>query len=85
MEEKGDIIALWVIERFVNLRWFQGKFQLKIRWEEQMEEQDDWRDYQRIMEESAAWRRELAMGEEELEDPIIPLVEDYYQFHPHAP
>ena len=34
---------LWVIDRFINSRWFRGEFQLKIRWEDQIQEQDDWR------------------------------------------
>ena len=40
---------LWVIDRFVNSRWFRGKFQLKICWEDQSEEQDDWRAYEDIL------------------------------------
>ncbi len=47
---------LWVIDQFVNSRWFRGKFQLKIRWEDQAEEQDDWRDYSEVLRESTAWR-----------------------------
>jgi hypothetical protein len=40
---------LWVIDQFVNPRWFRGKFQLEVRWKDQTEEQDDWRDYFTIL------------------------------------
>jgi hypothetical protein len=43
---------LWVINWFVNSWWFRGKFQLKIRWEDQTEEQDDWRDHLAILAEA---------------------------------
>ena len=76
---------LWVIDSFINSRWFQGKFQLKVRWEDQAEEQDDWRDYQEILWESAAWRQELAIDDVQGEDPIRPMIEEYYQRHPDAP
>jgi hypothetical protein len=76
---------LWVIDRFVNSRWFRGKFQLKIRWEDQTEEQDDWRDYATILKESTGWQEELSVGENEFEDPIRPLLLDYYDRHPGAP
>ena len=61
---------LWVIDQFVNSRWFRGKFQLKIHWEDQAEEQDDWRDYSEILRESAAWRQELILEDGQEEDPI---------------
>ena len=76
---------LWVIDRFVNSRWFRGKFQLKIRWEDQTEEQDDWRDYSAILKESGGWREELQVAEDETEDPIGPMLFDYYARHPGAP
>ena len=76
---------LWVINSFINSRWFRGKFQLKVRWEDQVEEQDDWRDYQEILRESAAWRQELAIDDVQEEDPIHPMIEEYYQRHPDAP
>ena len=76
---------LWVIEKFVNSRWFRGKFQLKIRWEDQTEEQDDWRDYFTILEEAAGWQQELVIGDESVDDPIRPLIEEYYARHPGAP
>ena len=50
-----------------------------------MEEQDDWRDYQEILRESAAWRHELAIDNVQGEDPIRPMIEEYYQWHPDAP
>ncbi len=61
---------LWVIDQFVNSRWFRGKFQLKIHWEYQAKEQDDWRDYSEILQESAAWRQELVLEDGQEEDPI---------------
>ncbi len=70
-----------MIDQFVNSRWFRGKFQLKIRWEDQAEEQDDWRDYSEILWESAAWRQELVLGDEHEEDPIRPMIEEYYRRH----
>jgi len=76
---------LWVIDRFVNSRWFRGKFQLKVRWEDQQEEQDDWRDYHEILAESGAWRQELAGGQEMEEDPIPGMIQEYYQRHVGAP
>jgi hypothetical protein len=76
---------LWVIDRFVNSRWFRGKFQLKIRWEDQAEEQDDWRDYAIILRESTGWHKELGIGEEIEEDPIGPMLQEYYVRHLGAP
>jgi hypothetical protein len=61
---------LWVIDQFVNSRWFRGKFQLKVHWEDQEEEQDDWHNYKQILTEAEAWRQELTIGEELEEDPI---------------
>ena len=52
---------LWVIDQFVNSRWFRGKFQLKVCWEDQEEDQDDWRAYDTILEEAVAWHQELAI------------------------
>jgi hypothetical protein len=48
----------------------RGKFQLKVCWEDQEEEQDDWRDYKQILTEAEAWWQELTVGEELEEDPI---------------
>ena len=76
---------LWVIDCFVNSRWFRGKFQLKIRWEDQTEEQDDWRDFGEILAESAKWREELNIDEPLVEDPTQAMIEDYYNRHPNAP
>ena len=76
---------LWVIDRFVNSRWFRGKFQLKIRWEDQMEEQDDWRNYSTILKESAVWRGKLEIAGDKTEDPIGPMLLDYYTQHLGAP
>ena len=76
---------LWVIDQFVNSCWFRGKFQLKIQWEDQGEEQDDWRDYDTLRAEAQAWREELQAGEEIGEDPILGLIKEYYQRHISAP
>ena len=72
---------LWVIDHFVNSQWFRGKFQLKIWWEDQGEEQDDWWDYDTLHVETQAWQEELQAGEEIGEDPIPGLIEEYYQRH----
>ena len=74
-----------MVDRFVNSRWFRGKFQLKIRWEDQTEEQDDGRDYTVILKESAGWREELGVGEPTGEDPFGPMLLEYYARHPGAP
>ena len=76
---------LWVIEKFVNSWWFRGRFQLKIRWEDQGEEQDDWQDYETLRAETQAWREELQVEGEIREDPIPGLIEEYYQRHVGAP
>jgi len=76
---------LWVIDKFVNSRWFRGKFQLKVRWEDQLEEQDNWQDYFKILEELIAWQEELRVGEEAPEDQVCPMIEEYYARHPGAP
>jgi hypothetical protein len=76
---------LWVIDRFVNSCWFRGKFQLKVRWEDQPEEQDDWRDYHVILAEASQWRDELRVQGQEDDDSLGPLVEEYYARHPGAP
>ena len=73
---------LWVIDRFVNSRWFRGKF---IRWGDQTEEQDNWRDYSTILKESAGWREGLEVADDVTEDPIGPMLLDYYTRHPGAP
>jgi hypothetical protein len=76
---------LWVIDRFVNSRWFRGKFQLKVWWEGQNEEQDDWRSYEEILREAASWQQELSVGGELPEDQVRPMVDEYYLQHPGAP
>ena len=43
---------LWVIEKFVNSR---DQFQLKIRWEDHEEGQDEGNNYDSVMAESAEW------------------------------
>ena len=69
---------LWVIDRFVNSQWFRGKFQLKVRWEDQDEDQDDWRGYEDILREAALWQQELSVGDDPPEDQVRPMVEEYY-------
>jgi hypothetical protein len=58
---------------------------LKICWEDQGEEQDDWRDYHNILVESNTWRQELTADKEIGEDPIPGMIEEYYNRHPGAP
>jgi hypothetical protein len=76
---------LWVINKFVNSRWFRGKFQLKVHWEDQGEDQDDWCDHETILREAAAWREQLAIEDLPEVDPMIQLWEEYYAMHPGAP
>jgi hypothetical protein len=76
---------LWVIDKFVNSRWFRGKFQLKVHWEDQGEDQDDWRDHETVLREAATWREQLAIEDLPEEDPTIQLREEYYARHPGAP
>jgi hypothetical protein len=68
----------------MNSRWFRGRFQLKIRWEDHEEDQDEWRDYAMVMQEAKAWQEELSVEEPGV-DPITPLVDEYYRRHPYAP
>ena len=58
---------------------------MKIQWEDQAEEQDDWRDFKEILVESARWREELNIDEPLVEDPTQAMIEDYYNRHPNAP
>ena len=76
---------LWVINCFVNSRWFRGKFQLKIRWEDQNKEQDDWRGYEEILQEAVDWHQELSVSNEPSGDLVRPMIEEYYMWHPGAP
>ena len=76
---------LWVIDRFVNSRWFRNKFQLKVRWEDRTEEQDDWRDYHGLIAEAAAWQRELTLAGEEHGDLLPGMINEYYARHLGAP
>jgi hypothetical protein len=72
---------LWVIDKFVNSRWFRGKFQLKVHWEDQEEDQDDWHNHKTILREAAAWREQLVVEDLPDEDPTIQLHEEYYTRH----
>ena len=69
---------LWVIDHFVNSFWFRNKFQLKIRWEDRTEEQDDWQDYHKLITEATAWRDELTITGEEQGDLLPGMINDYY-------
>jgi hypothetical protein len=69
---------LWVIDQFINLRWFHGKFQLKVHWEDQPEEQDDWRDYFTVLAEASQWRDQLRVQGQEDDDSLGLLIEEYY-------
>jgi hypothetical protein len=72
---------LWVIDKFINSRWFRGKFQLKVYWEDQEEEQDNWRDHTVILRETAEWREHLVVGDIPDIKPIIQLCKEYYARH----
>jgi len=76
---------LWVIDQFVNSRWFRGKFQLKVRWEDQEEDQDDWRAYQTILDEAATWHQELAVEDLPEVNPTLTMINEYYDHHLGAP
>jgi hypothetical protein len=76
---------LWVINRFVNSQWFCGKFQLKVCWEDQPEEQDNWRDYFTVLAEASQWGDQLCVQGQEDDDSLGRLVEEYYARHPRAP
>jgi hypothetical protein len=76
---------LWVVDKFVNSRWFRNKFQLKVHWEDHEEDQDEWRDHDKLMAEVAGWREELAVEDLPDEDPIVHLRDEYYARHPGAP
>jgi len=69
---------LWVIDKFVNSHWFRGKFQLKVHWEDQEEDQDDWQDYNTILREAAEWRNELVVRNTQDNDPVIEMCDEYY-------
>jgi hypothetical protein len=75
---------LWVIDWFVNSWWFRGKFQLKIQWEDQTEEQDNWRNYFAVLAEATQWRDKLCIQGQEEDNLISLLVEEYYTQHPGA-
>jgi hypothetical protein len=58
---------------------------LKVHWEDQEEEQDDWCDHDIILRESAAWREQLVVEDLPEVDPVIQLQEEYYARHLGAP
>jgi hypothetical protein len=72
---------LWVIVKFVNSRWFRGKFQLKVHWEDQ-EDQDDCHDHETIVREATTWREQLVVEELPEMVPVVHLCEEYYARHP---
>ena len=68
----------WVMEKYVDARWFQNRFQFKIHWANFLEEHDTWENADDINSDNG-----LQMLEEGDED--LDLKEDFYQQHPEAP
>ena len=68
----------WVMEKYVDARWFRNRFQFKIRWEGYEEEDDTWEDTDDIDLGEAP--RVLEEGDEDFD-----LEEDFYRRHPDAP
>ena len=58
---------------------------MRVRWEDQTEEQDDWRDYFEMMREVAKWQEELVVRGEPVDSSFSDMVEEYYARHPGAP
>jgi len=68
----------WVIEKYLDSRWFRNRFQFKIRWEGFTEEHDTWENAEDI--DSDAGPRLLQDGDNNFD-----LEEDFYRRHPDAP
>ena len=68
----------WVIEKYLDSRWFRNRFQFKIRWEGFTEEHDTWENAEDI--DSDAGPRLIQDGDDDFD-----LEEDFYHRHPDAP
>jgi hypothetical protein len=67
----------WVMEKYINARWFQNRFQFKIRWDGFSEEHDTWENADDI--DSDEGPQILDEGSEDLD-----LEVDFYWRHPDA-
>ena len=68
----------WVMEKYIDSRWFRNRFQFKIRWEGFGEEHDTWENAEDI--DSSDGPRLLEEGDEDFD-----LEDDFYRRHPNAP
>ena len=62
----------WVMEKYVDARWFRNHFQFKIRWANFLEEHDTWEDADDINSDNGP--QMLEEGDKDLD-----LEEDFYQ------
>ena len=62
----------WVMEKYVDTRWFRNHFQFKIRWANFSEEHDTWEDANDIDSDNGP--QMLEEGDEDLD-----LEEDFYR------
>jgi len=68
----------WVIEKYLDSRWFRNRFQFKIRWEGFTEEHDTWENAKDIDSDT---RPRLLQDR----DDDFDLEEDFYRRHLDAP
>jgi hypothetical protein len=68
----------WVMEKYVDVRWFCNQLQFKIQWEGFTEEHDTWENADNI--DSDTGPQLLQDGDDNFD-----LEEDFYQRHPDAP
>ena len=68
----------WVMEKYVDARWFRNRFQFKIRWDGFLEEHDTGEDADGIDSDDGP----RVLGED---DDDFDLEEDFYRKHPDAP
>ena len=68
----------WVMEKYVDARWFRNHFQFKIRWDGFSEEHDTWEDTDDIDSNDGP----RILGED---DNDFDLEEDFYRRHPDTP
>jgi hypothetical protein len=67
----------WVMEKYIDARWFRNRFQFKIRWDGFSEEHDTWENTDDI--DSNKGPQILDEGDEDLD-----LEVDFYRRHPNA-
>jgi len=68
----------WVIDKYINARWFRNRFQFKIQWEGFSKEHDTWENTDDI--DSDEGPRLLQEDDDDFD-----LEEDFYKRHPDAP